>query len=208
MFAGIDLSPSSSALVLRDRDGGVLAFEHVQEEATKTDVRARIRMAERSWEIVRQWMPALTCLEDYDLGGRNQYVSYQIAEVAGILKWHYLSNHMPLSLVNPRKLKSYVKKSKAVTKMDVIRFAEAKGFVLPPKKPGGPGYYQRQREDLSDAFVLADMALQLNLHLEEGHPAKSGDIFLDARYGLAFRSDLLFNNPHFEEFDPHAADPA
>lgn len=208
MFQGIDLSPSSSALVLRDRDGGVLAYEHISEPDTKKDVRARIRMAEKAWELSRQWMPTLTCLEDYDLGGKNQYVSYQIAEVAGILKWHFLSNHMPLCLVNPRKLKSHVKKVKNVQKKDVIEFAQARGFELPSKTPGGPGLYQRQREDLADAFALADMAMILNLHLEEGHPPKSGDLFLDPQYGLVFRTDLLFNNPHFEEFDPHAANPA
>ncbi len=181
-----------------------MLHEHIREDDSKKDMLARFRMAERVWEFTKVYEPTLTCLEDYDLGTSNQHVSYQIAEVAAILKWHFIVNHVPLSLVNPRKLKSYIKRTKIVTKKDVVAWAETKGFILPPKKPGGPGYYQREREDLSDAFTLSDMALRLSLHLEEGHLPRKGDIFLDQDYGLAFRRDLLFNTTYFQEPGLHA----
>jgi hypothetical protein len=115
-----------------------------------------------------------------------------------LVKYHLYEAHMPHSLVNPRKLKSYVLRQRDVDKKMIVAWAEKEGFVLPPKKPGGPGFYQRQREDLADAYVLARIALDLDTFLAEGRPPVSGDILLDPTNGLAFRKDLLFHNQYFE----------
>jgi hypothetical protein len=132
-------------------------------------------------------------LEDYDLGTRNQYVSYQIAEVAAILKHELLKWGVKLILINPRKRMSYVRMTRKVDKKDIIRYASEHGFRPPKKQVGGPGYYARQIEDLSDAFVLGKMTAELFSNIQEKAGPKRGDIFLDPQTGLAYRSDLLFN---------------
>lgn len=132
-------------------------------------------------------------LEDYKLGGRNQYVSYQIAEVGGITKHELTVWGLPFTIINPRKRMSYVRMTKSVDKNVVMAWAADQGFQPPVKTRGRAGYDKRQREDLADAYVLARMARDLYGHLQEASVARRGDIFLDREYGLAYRSDLLFN---------------
>lgn len=200
VFGGLDLSPSSSALVILPGDGGVPLYWHFSESDVKKDMLARFRMSQKVFAEIRNHLPTLLALEDYDLSPTQQ-VGYQIAEVAGLVKYMVLEAHLPLALVAPRKLKSYVKRQKVVEKKDVMEFASTKlGFNPPIKTRSQPGFYQREREDLADARVLAEMAKQLDVYLSEGAPPKKkGDIFLDPDFGLAHRSDLLFNNPYEEE---------
>lgn len=198
MFVGIDLSPGSSALVALDGNGSVAFSEHFSEELVKRDLLARFRMAERVFEVVRGLIPTLVAIEDYDLNPTQQ-VAYQIAEVGGILKYKILDHKFTMALIHNRKLKSYVLRERKVPKSVIVAWAEANGFPLPPKKPGKPGLYARQRQDLADAFVLAKMARELNTFLSEGTPPVKGHLLLDPVNGVAFRPDLLFNNWYAEE---------
>jgi len=200
LFAGVDCSPSSSALVALPGDGGEVHFAHFQEVETKKDVRARFNMAWRLFDHIqylssKSTMPVFVCLEDYDMSPRQQ-VAYQIAETAGVLKFLLLQNQYTLALIHPRKRQSYVAKTKIVSKDMVIAYAVEKGFSPLPKVRGRDvGFDKRQREDLADGFVMAEMGRELHMFIEEGTPAKKGHIFLDPDYGLAFRHDLVFNHP-------------
>jgi hypothetical protein len=137
--------------------------------------------------------PTMVGLEDYKLGGRNQYVSYQIAEVAALLKNGMLNAGIRYVLINPRKRMSYVRHQRNVPKDMVIEYAAAHGFQPPVRSRSNPGYDKRQREDLADAYVLGRMTRDLWVLLSEHASSRRGDIFLDPRTGLAYRSDLLFN---------------
>ncbi len=90
-------------------------------------------------------------------------------------------------------LVSYVVRRRTVTKNDVIAWAEDHGFSTPEKKPGQPGLYKRQREDLADAFVLRTMAEEAHAHLLAQTGPRKGDIFLDPDKGLCTRPDLILN---------------
>jgi hypothetical protein len=208
VFTGVDLSPRDSAVVTLNRAGVPVAWHHIHEENTKRDLMSRFRMYERARVEIREQSegsPDLVALEDYNLGP-GQHVSYQIAEVAGLLKYDLIAGATPLVLINPRKRQSFVRRTKTVTKDDVLAWVEQDGFHIPVKTRGkNDGFVKKAREDLADAYVLAKMAHILHTYLSEGCPPRSGDIFLDPDTGLAFRDDLLFNNWFREELDATAA---
>jgi hypothetical protein len=111
LFPGVDLSPSSSALVILREDGGVALCEHFKFENTTKDFRARVKMSKaifaRMVNFARdnETYIRLCGLEDYAMGvGQN--VPYQIGEVGGMLKFLIMEAGIPLSLVNPRKLRT------------------------------------------------------------------------------------------------------
>lgn len=192
MFVGVDLSPASSGVVHLSEDGTAFAWAHFETERSTVDLRERIRMAKMVLGQILEPLiavPTLVGLEDYDLSP-YQTVGYQIAEVSGILKYEMLRRSIPFCLIHPRKRQSFVLRAKVVTKNDVLAWAEGQGFKVPPKSPGKPGYYKRQREDLADAFVLGRMAIEA--HSLMGLPPKRGDIFLDPERGLCRREDLYF----------------
>ncbi len=196
-YAGVDLSPGSSGVVIINSDGSPERYRHFQQNNTKTDLRARFTMGSEVFEYLAdsQNHPWFVALEDYDLSGTQQ-VGYQIAEATGLFKYQWLiATGRPLALIHPRKLKSYVKMTKDVSKNMVIEWGLAHGFSPPVKTRSNPGYKKRQREDLADAFVLAHIARDLDAFLSEEVPPQKGHILLDPDYGPAFRPDLLFNCP-------------
>jgi hypothetical protein len=172
-----------------------LTYQHFQAVDTKALFTARNHMADQVVRYFQEHVKGtsevpIVALEDYDLNP-SQQVGYQIAEVGGIVKHNFYLDGIPFTLVNPRKLKSYVVRKKNVSKNEVIAWASERGFTPPVKPRGGSGYDKRQREDLADAYVLARMARDLKMFLAEQTPAQKGHIFLDPQYGLADRQDLL-----------------
>ncbi len=69
------------------------------------------------------------------------------------------------------------------------------GFHLPAKKPGKPGLYKRQREDLADAYVLYRMAVVAYTYFKRGTEPQEEvkSIFLDPDKGLCCRDDLILH---------------
>jgi hypothetical protein len=191
LYGGIDLSPGSSGVVYLNADGTVDSYHHVSVADTKLSFTARKRMADEVIELLDR-RPILLGLEDFALGP-GQNVSYQIAEVAGIVKSFLLEVGYPLILIHPRKRQSFVLRKRKVTKNDVIAWAAKNGFSPPVKVRGGPGYKKREREDLADAFSMARIARELAMHMSEQSLPQSGNIFLDPDTGLMFNENVRFN---------------
>lgn len=190
-YGGVDLSPSSSGVVFLNGDGTTASYEHVSVPNTKLSFTARMEMAERIIRLLTR-KPILIGLEDFALGP-GQNVSYQIAEVAAMVKQFLVEAGYPLVLIHPRKRQSYVLRKRKVTKADVIKWANEHGFCPPVKTRGGPGYDKRQREDLADAFVMASMARDLAMYLSEHALPRKGHLFLDPDTGLMFNDNVRFN---------------
>jgi hypothetical protein len=189
-----------------DLHGATGFYQHYEEPDTKHDMLARFRQAETILESIRSLSSfvSMVALEDYDLNP-TQHVGYQIAEVAALVKYKLLEWHMPLLLIHPMKRSSWIIRkrltSKEVKRLGIQKAVEGGFTILGEKKaPGGEGLYQRQKEDLGDAWCLAQMGRHAHLLLSEGALTPvTGDLFLDPKTGLLFNTGVLFNDPHQEE---------
>lgn len=207
MFVGLDLSPGNAAAVTLEGPSPATARIHpFQALDSKASFRARYGQADAVCErllegkTVDELECTVVCLEDYALG-QSDNVSYQIAEVAALVKREIVRSGVVLIIVNPSKLKHFVpvvmgdKPRRGLNKNDIIAYARRDGLQgIDPKKPGKPGYYKRQLEDIADAYFLAKMAWTADYLLNnpnEDPPARH--LFMDPAKGLLRRADLLFN---------------
>jgi hypothetical protein len=205
LVLGLDTALVHSATVLLDESGKVLRASYPEFEANDDPYfRAFGRhkqIVEWIWnEIVesRKLGEVLLAYEDYFIS--PLMTNAKIAELHGILKWKLWEDKVPYVLVGNTKVKKFVGVEKA-ERGKAKSSANKKPITEYVKKfwPEVESYKKRQREDLGDAFVIAQIGRLVLNAAESEKPykyvmtleRKVREILVDPERGILCKPGLV-----------------
>lgn len=154
---------------------------HLSEDSTN----GRIDVSTDIVSNILSYSPELVCMEDYTRQSTS-YDSYSVAELSGMVRYKLFVGSLPTVFVAPIRLKAFLnnqhyKKTPLMKREVATAVSQTFSWASGKKDP-------KEREDCTDAFVLAMMAFVINTY----EKAEENEKDLIRKWLSAKQSEVLF----------------